>query len=926
MNFNRILSFIMAVSVLLCAVVSSPSLAQATSHTAVSASADAAGGLIEALGIDVVCDNNEGVTRGEFVYALMQTLKCSVSQLTDLPYEDVSENDFFASSLHYALALRIVSPAERFDGNSPITWQQAAKMMVMALGRDIEASLRGGWPYGYVYVAKSAHLDDGALFEGIDDTINADELCILLKNFLTSYIYQIDGISGENFEYDGSKTVLEAFYGISQTEGIVTCNHHTALYDSNAASAEGFIEIGEITYKYNGESEVGEFVTAYIKEKTSGYASEVIYLDNSASFSFKIYADELADIKNGKIEYYDADGNIKTKSTIQHPSIIYNGKAYSGFDILSVSGRDSWIEAVDNNEDGRIDVIRVYSAQYMYVDSVDTLKGLIIDKNEGVIDLKASNDIKYTIQSGNESADLSAIIPSSVITYYKSHDSKLYHFVTDSDTITGVLSEYDSGENAYIIDGVTYPCTNYFTAHYSNSFTIGAKAALIISPNGAIIALSSIKSSDIAYGYLIDIAPATGLETGLKVKMFTKDDGVATFRINEKTKLNGSHPPSLGAMELALRTYIDERDASIRAHLTASTPKYIFITATSLVRYSADDEGVISQIDTADAVGQLTGDELTDDSLTRYAFPFDSVSGGGSTRHVYSGIYYLKSSKMLHPYFKMDEKAQIFLVNLSDDVDDEKKYSVVDSSYFNTHTHIETAKFIPYDVDETGCLATAVLFTGSIGAGALSDDSPGGVVTSITKAVAPDEEQGIKFTLLSNGEYKSYFVTDVDVLKTMDLDTNGDQVSDIVNEAASFDNPGFSVGDYLRVESDWRSIVTVIGKEFDSDTLTLLKTFENHGGEEIDYYYGPVYAKSNGVISMIPSMLDSFEADRDISKRSRYSFNVSGLVSVYDRATDAVTISSVDEILSYRISGENCHKILIKLDKNEAVEDIVIYK
>lgn len=929
MKYNKLISFILVVILSFCSVTCVQQVFAASSGISEPVSTDASKGLIDALGVDIINENESLVTRGEFVYALIQLVKCGPVTLSPLPFKDVKEDDFYASSLRYALALQVVSYADSFDGDSAITWAQAAKMLVTALGRNIEASLNGGWPHGYIYVASRAKLGHETSLKNFDDTIDRNELYILLKNFLCSYTYEIDGISGERIKYNGDKTVLELFYGITKIDGIITSNSYTSLYDYTATSSQGYIEIDEITYKYSGECKVGDRVTAYIEEESSDSIADVVYLDSSPTLYLTICADDLINKNNGKLEYVDSEGIEKTINIVQHPAVIYNGKAYPGFDIFSVSGVDSRIEFTDNNKDGNYDVIRVYKADYMYVDSVDTLTEIIIDKNEGFIDLGDDNDIFYTVISNGKSVDISEIKPSSLITYYVSNDKKLYEFYIDYDMVTGVVSEYNSAKDEYIIDGVAYPVSYYFIQHYSNQVALGTKATFLASQGGAIVAISSLKSSDFKYGYLINISMPKGLEENIRAKMLTKDDGIKVFEISKKALLNGTHAASLDEIYALLRAYIDAQDTSVQNHLNADIPKYTLITATSLIRYSASNDGIISMIDTADFTGQLNGNEGLYNRLTQYKYPAEKITGT-TKQHLYSDISYIKSTKMLHPYFRIDENAELFVVNIGENMDEEKKYTCADGSYFTTHSKPLTSRFIAYDVDAVGQISAAVLFTGSIG-GKLENESPSGIVTSITKAIAPDEEKGIKITLLSDGEYNSYYVTDSDVLKNtilntgVDIDENNKDM--YLNTDATMDDPLIDVGDYIRVACDRNNIVTSIGIEFDASEHKILRKFEHHASEEIDYYYGPVYAKSNGLISIIPSMLDEFESEREIEDRSRYTLNVSGLLAtVYDSVTGVVSISLTDEILSYQIAGFGCSNVLIKLDKNGAVSDIVIYK
>ena len=919
MNTKKLISVVLALILCLgsfCAMAASSDMTDDALYS------ESSKNFISALGIDVKTSDGEYVTRGEFVYALMQTLRCTPSSLPELPYKDVKDDDYFASSLRYALSLKIISEAEYFNPHNPVTWAQASKMMVLALGRNIEASLKGGWPYGYMNVASKSGITFGTSLVNADDAVKKADIYPILRNYLLSYMYEVESISGESYVYTGDRTVLEVFFGVYETEGIITGNSDTSLYDKDAASEPGFIEIDDVTYKYTGRCKAGDFVTAYVKEKSSGAVPEIVYIDNSASDCLTLPADSIVSFKDSKLEYYGENDSIKRKSVADFPAVIYNGKAHPDFDINSVSGNDSYLEAVDNNDDGKIDLFRVYEAKVMFVDSADVFGEILVDKNAGVLNL-SHEDISYTVISDGKLSDFSAIRPSSVVTYYESNDKKLYELVTDSETVTGVLAEYNSASGEYIIDGKAYSCSDYFKKYYAPRLTLGTKLTIALSSNGTMVAVSAEKSSAASYGYLIDLKFSKGLSTSLVAKVLTKDDGVKVFEISDKALIDGNRKTNIDEISSVLREYIDAANQSLQNHLTAATPKYTFITATSLIRYSLDSDGNISMIDTAGATGQLKGDEDTKDSLTRYSYPADVVN---TSKHVYSSIYYLRASKLLHPYFKIDDSAQVFIININDGIDDDKKYTVATGEYFTTHTAITTARFVAYDVDQVGQLSAVVLFTGSTGAGSLNDESPAGVVTSVTKAIAPDEEEGLKLTVLANGEYASYYVTDPDVLKTMLLDTNMSVTTEFMNPDASFDNPGISVGDYIRFECDYRNIMTVLGKEFDSANYKLLKTFENHGGSEIDYYYGKVYAKSNGIISMIPSMLDSHEADRSLEERSRYTFNISGLVSVYDPETKKVDISTSDEILSYIVAGDECHNILIKLDKNSGVADMVIYK
>lgn len=111
---------------------------------------------------------NENVSRGEFVNILTDLITGGKTLTDDCEFEDVESGSKLSHSLSYAVDIGIVSKAKNFSPNSPLTKTAAVKMAVCALGYRVKAELTGGYPTGYIGIAKKIELNND--LNNIDNT------------------------------------------------------------------------------------------------------------------------------------------------------------------------------------------------------------------------------------------------------------------------------------------------------------------------------------------------------------------------------------------------------------------------------------------------------------------------------------------------------------------------------------------------------------------------------------------------------------------------------------------------------------------------------------------------------------------------------------------------------------------------------------
>ena len=187
--------------------------------------------LMESLGFDVKSVDSGNVTRGQFIYNLTQILGSKPdASVSELPFTDVTVEMYYASAVKYALDLDIISSSSLFEGDRELTYNEACKMLVAALGGNVAAASRGGYPFGYLAEASARNLTDGV---PNNEIVSNDAMFTMLDNFLNARLYNTYinyGDSEYTMEYVNGETVLSEYLGLYTVEGIVRATSRSGLH------------------------------------------------------------------------------------------------------------------------------------------------------------------------------------------------------------------------------------------------------------------------------------------------------------------------------------------------------------------------------------------------------------------------------------------------------------------------------------------------------------------------------------------------------------------------------------------------------------------------------------------------------------------------------------------------------------------------
>lgn len=149
---------------------------------------------------DIINGYNDGsfrpdnyITRAEFSKIIVAACGYTYNGYDDnLRFYDVNSSDWFKDYVYIAKSLDIVNGVDdvNFEPNSNITYEQAIKMIVAALGYNDEATNQGGYPNGYISVANVLGITNGVNYRNTNKATRGD-IALMVYNALYAECYTI---------------------------------------------------------------------------------------------------------------------------------------------------------------------------------------------------------------------------------------------------------------------------------------------------------------------------------------------------------------------------------------------------------------------------------------------------------------------------------------------------------------------------------------------------------------------------------------------------------------------------------------------------------------------------------------------------------------------------------------------------------------
>ncbi len=493
-------------------------------------------------------------TRGQMASIILRMLNLdNVSAPTSQVFADVptTHHNFNDITSAYNLGIIEGNGDGTFNPEGNVLYPEAVKMLVCALGYDVLAQSKGGYPAGYYSVASQIDLTMGIDLK--NEPIPRSDTAIMLYNALKIDIYERTSY-GDEETYGSVKNdnVLTRYLGYDYVEGIVTDNGISSLTSSSNIDFDQ-IKIDTVIFNNGGIDSsklLGRAVKGYYKvEKGKALNTLTIcFVDDMVCSELVLTHDDilLSSRENGSFVFDYMEGDTQRKTSVYSDSYIYNGKSVGivglsdpAFATMISNLECGTVTLVSNNGDKVYDVLFIDEYMSYEVQRVDTF-GLNIycDDLTGtsyVINLD-SEDILFSIfnEKGVE-VEFSSLRAGDVISFYESNDNKVYRIYISRKKETGIIQEI-TDDNIYVINGQTY---KRYPDLLASELTVGKNAVYLIDIYGNIVNYSDDTAESGSYALLMDVhvpAANSGLDVYPQIRILKTDGEYETALCENKVK------------------------------------------------------------------------------------------------------------------------------------------------------------------------------------------------------------------------------------------------------------------------------------------------------------------------------------------------------------------------------------------------------
>ncbi len=406
---------------------------------------------------DTIEDENENISRGEFAYWASQLIPYKAQfGKSEQEFSDVVYGTKYFDGITKLVNCGIVSGVSEmsFAPDDNIKYEHACAIMVRLLGYDIDVK-------NNEYVVEAGKIGVTAGVQNSDGYITKANAMKMIYNALFTDLKYDNTVDGEISD-DAVETVLEKRFNIYETRGILNDNGISALAGvSNAGRVN--VKIGEDLYIYGGETEslLGRSVYAYYNKDSD----EIVYVYAPKSKNtVETYSnDEIDGFNNNVYTIYENSSEKKTRKTLAYDyKLIYNTEAVTSAlsdeeHLELMKPKCGEVTLVDNNNDGKFDVVIVNSYETVVLSAYDSNAKVLYNRIEGAapISLKDIKDVEF-VGSDGKYLDENNLVKNRVLSVMKPLSNRYCKIIISSDIVSGKLSAVKENGKKVVVNDTEY--------------------------------------------------------------------------------------------------------------------------------------------------------------------------------------------------------------------------------------------------------------------------------------------------------------------------------------------------------------------------------------------------------------------------------------------------------------------------------------
>lgn len=892
------------------------------------------------------------ITRGEFSKLLavaMPNVMTLDMNVKECGFSDVDSDPTVAWTIPYvkaAVNASIVNGYEdkTFRASNPVSYAEAIKMIVCAMGYANKVTATDPWYTGYITLADQLKVTLNAAGNGVYDApASRGIVAQLISNMVTSDNviptlpstnpggntggghFSFDDGSKKNDDKDETYGFMSAAFDLSVASGETGLSRTQVKIDGNV------YEIGTYTIDQMKEFVGFNVDISYNIERNKNIITKITKGDYT---EYKITADDFEEMDGLTLKYVENDGDkIKSLKFSTDSYLIYNGEPTGKLSqtemikLLTIS--DGYITVIDNDSNRTADVAYIYNYETYFVGAVDQSSFTVTDmyakdskgtKKSVVLDEDKNENITFKLLNSSGSyvaAAFGTITKNSVISvakpYKEDDDEAKIEVIISKKTVKGSVTA--RGTDYATIDSKKYTLSNYYTKNGSemtpSDISAGDTATFYLDYDNNIVAVYATDMKK--YGYIanVEIEDGASADTAIIKMITTSNKKIASYTLKDTVTVNGERvkkkevPALLKASADVINTGSGKEAAGLADNAYYAQP-VIFET-------NSANSTIITSLKTV-----ANGTES--DASKALEYSLGKTDGAQKVRFKSNVFYKGTTNTALFKFTSStssDYKGNIFVVP-TDRLDDEDEYQVYTTatSYFKNDNDYYAEAF---NVEDSTKYGNIIVVYGSAPS-KIDGYYKANLITDITSELDEEEEvvNVIHYIELSaaqtdkNPTSKTVIVKDKslinsikkgDIIKFATKNSAGKEITLIekVFVGGELYTP-FNGGDTQDVSSEY-----VINEKYNSDT---------------DYFnamVGRVYDKTETDVQLILGY-DITDPNMDFASAAKmYNVSASGThVIVVDRSK--LSSNKNDAITYYKYQDVGLNSILAN---NLGSEDFV---
>lgn len=567
------------------------------------------------------------ITRAEFAKVIIAVMNMTASAgKTATSFTDVDADNWASGYVKLAEQMGVIKGYGngKFGPQDNVTYEQAVKMIVAALGFTPKAEALGGYPTGYMVVAAQEEITKGIKADA-SKAASRGVVAQLVYNALEVEMMEQTGFGSDVTYEQGEKTLLADYLEVTVYEEVqVIANEYTSLSDDDGVE-EGKVEIdlpvgadNSETMEVNGTNAaqlLGYTVDVYVNED-----DEIISINKSDDMNVELEVmrddivldntDNIKGIANDLFTYEDKDEEEQDVDLSNNYIVIKNGKFTADADaILPTAGK---VVLLDKDDDDKYDIAFVTETVNVVVDEVLESKNMIYFKdgfNDDVdselnLDPEEDDEYKFVILKDGKEIEIKDLKEWDVISIAADDsdwdDVTLFIlYVSTSDVVKGSVSETEDVDTI-TVDGKEYDiAANIDNTNYLE-IGLGDEGKFYLDFYGKIAAFDTEAESD-NYAFILDAGKLEGIDASYQVELLNTKGDSKVYDFASKVKYDDV-------------TYDDDevmtemKDDSI---VTLDVYGRVTSVVPTLITYELNDDGDVKQINVLESEddGNLDYDE-----------------------------------------------------------------------------------------------------------------------------------------------------------------------------------------------------------------------------------------------------------------------------------------------------------------------------